>query len=252
MSELQFYTFNKEDAENHVRVKTIDDEPWFCAKDVCDALEIKNVSQATSTLKNEQVTSICNTYSGRHITKMNFISEAGLFKLIFKSRTEEASRFQDWVTEEVLPSIRKTGRYSLPDTAKSIEWDKEKYRIELARFILTDACLNSDHQMKLYSKELICNALKGKSEKPIHLKDLTTLMQDMGYSALTIQMNRVRLGKIIKRLYKETFNIEPEYTLKHVNGADRNVLSYPPEHYDQIKEWIRSNLKEKTIDSYIK
>ncbi len=44
-----------------------------------------------------------------HNTGENFLTESGVYKLIFKSRKEEAERFQDWVTDEVLPSIRKTG-----------------------------------------------------------------------------------------------------------------------------------------------
>ena len=47
-----------------------------------------------------------------HNTGENFLKEAGVYKLIFKSRKPEAERFQDWVTDTVLPSIRKTGEYS--------------------------------------------------------------------------------------------------------------------------------------------
>lgn len=48
-----------------------------------------------------------------HNTGENFLTESGVYKLIFKSRKEEAERFQDWVTDEVLPSIRKTGSYTM-------------------------------------------------------------------------------------------------------------------------------------------
>jgi prophage antirepressor-like protein len=90
---------------------------WFVAKDVCDILEIQNVSQALSEISDKHKFTISLTYSEEKRERAHnvlCIDEAGLYKLIFKSRKPEAEKFQDWVYEEVLPAIRKTGKYEIP------------------------------------------------------------------------------------------------------------------------------------------
>jgi prophage antirepressor-like protein len=97
-----------------IRVETIKNEPWFCAKDVCDILGYKNSRMA---LKNncfgEDVSSIYTPTSGGD-QNMNYVSESGMYALIFGSRLEKAKLFKHWVTSEVLPNIRKYGFYQVP------------------------------------------------------------------------------------------------------------------------------------------
>lgn len=113
MSELQI--FNSEEF-GEIRTVIIDGEPWFCMTDICKALEISNTSQAKTRLNadgvitNEVIDSI-----GRK-QNANFVNEPNMYKLIFQSRKESAERFTDWVTSEVLPTIRKTGSYQKPMT----------------------------------------------------------------------------------------------------------------------------------------
>jgi prophage antirepressor-like protein len=93
-----------------IRVAVIDNEPWFVAKDVCDILELNNVSMATNRLEeDEKGINYIDTLGGRQ--KMVCVSESGLYALIFTSSKPEAKAFRRWVTKEVLPSIRKTGKY---------------------------------------------------------------------------------------------------------------------------------------------
>lgn len=113
MSSLQI--FNSEEF-GEIRTVIIDGEPWFCMTDICKALEISNTSQAKTRLNadgvitNEVIDSI-----GRK-QNANFVNEPNMYKLIFQSRKESAERFTDWVTSEVLPTIRKTGSYQKPMT----------------------------------------------------------------------------------------------------------------------------------------
>lgn len=86
------------------------DEPWFVAADVCAALGLNNNRQAVTRLDDDErgVTTV-DTSSGDQ--QMTVINESGLYSLILTSRKPEAKRFKKWVTSEVLPSIRKIGRY---------------------------------------------------------------------------------------------------------------------------------------------
>ncbi len=94
----------------------IDDAPWFIARDVCEVLGIKNPSDALSRLDDdEKGIGITDTLGGKQ--ELASISEAGLYSLIFRSRKKEAKAFKRWVTHEVLPAIRKTGRFEVVPAA---------------------------------------------------------------------------------------------------------------------------------------
>ncbi len=98
-----------------IRTMERDGEIWFVAKDVCDVLKISNYRDALLRLsKKQKGVATTDTPGGRQ--KMNFINESGLYKLAFTSRKPEAEKFTEWVTSEVLPSIRKTGSYSTKPT----------------------------------------------------------------------------------------------------------------------------------------
>lgn len=102
-------TFQKEEFGT-IRTLVIDGEPWFVAADVCKVLGIQNVTQAIRQLEDFE-RSMFNI--GRQ-GKTNIISESGFYTLVLRSRKAVAKPFRIWVTFEVLPSIRKTGKYQAP------------------------------------------------------------------------------------------------------------------------------------------
>lgn len=85
-------------------------ETWFCLADVCRPLGLR-AKDCKLRLKKDGVDTIALTDSVGRMQGMLFVNEGNLYRAIFQSRKPEADRFTDWVTEEVLPSIRKTGRY---------------------------------------------------------------------------------------------------------------------------------------------
>lgn len=91
-------------------------EPWFVAKDVCDILELNNITEALRPLDEDEKTNFRNSEVAQNGGRAPIIiSEPGLYRLVMKSRKPEAKEFQRWVTHEVLPQIRKTGGY-IPTT----------------------------------------------------------------------------------------------------------------------------------------
>jgi prophage antirepressor-like protein len=108
MNELQIFNYS----EKQIRTVNKDGEPWFAASDVCDILELGNTAMAVSRLsENMKGLNSIDTPGGTQC--MIIISEAGLYKLVFTSRKPEAEKFTDWVASDVIPSIRKTGSYSI-------------------------------------------------------------------------------------------------------------------------------------------
>ena len=98
-----------------VRVVELNSEPMFCLSDVCKMLDIKNVSDCKSRL-NPKGIAITDTPTKGGNQQMVFISEANLYKCIFQSRMPDAEKMQDWVYEDILPSVRKHGAYMTQDT----------------------------------------------------------------------------------------------------------------------------------------
>ena len=93
-----------------VRTFNKNGEVWFAAADVCAALEINNPRQAVTRLDDDEKGVISSdTPGGRQ--EIVTISESGLYALVMTSRKEEAKRFKRWVTHDVLPAIRTTGKY---------------------------------------------------------------------------------------------------------------------------------------------
>lgn len=94
-----------------IRALSVDDDPWFVAKDVCDALDLSNPSVAVSALDDDERAKFNLGRQG----ETNIISEPGLYKLVMRSRKPEAKAFQRWVTHEVLPALRRDGAYVASD-----------------------------------------------------------------------------------------------------------------------------------------
>lgn len=104
---------------HNVRVVGTPENPLFVAADVCAALDIKNNRDAVEALDDdEKGIALTDTPSGKQ--QMVVITESGLYHLIFKSRKEAAIRFRRWVTQEVLPEIRKNGSYLVTAQTESL------------------------------------------------------------------------------------------------------------------------------------
>lgn len=94
----------------NVRVVTIDNEPWFIAKDVADALGYVNTSKAINT--HCKAVESCNTETGGQVRAVQVIPERDVYRLVMRSKLPAAVRFEEWVVGDVLPTVRKTGSYA--------------------------------------------------------------------------------------------------------------------------------------------
>lgn len=96
---------------NQVRTLLINNKPYFCLKDVCDILELKDF-RVVRLEKDGVILNHIIDNLGRE-QQANFINEPNLYRVIFRSDKQEAKQFQNWVFEEVLPQLRKTGKYEI-------------------------------------------------------------------------------------------------------------------------------------------
>ncbi|MQM39672.1 hypothetical protein KBTX_03702 [wastewater metagenome] len=133
-----------------IRVVTIDGEPWFVAADVCRVLGLTNPAVAIRPLRMDEkahlrrgepalfprntlnpIYGVPEELFSKHASRINAVSESGLYKLIMRSDKPDARAFQDWVTREVLPAIRKDGGY--------IEGEEKVHRRSAADFPINGA-----------------------------------------------------------------------------------------------------------------
>jgi len=112
-----------------IRTVQLENQPWFVGKDIANALDYKPVTNLTRYLDPDEVANCVVPTSGG-AQEMLVINEPGLYHAIFMSRKDAAKEFRRWVTGEVLPTLRKTGSYSV---SVEDELELEQKKIEVAR-----------------------------------------------------------------------------------------------------------------------
>ena len=115
MNAISSFTFHN---DYNIRLIDLNGEIWFVATDIASALDYRNAPDMTRSLDDDEAaTHIMRIRSENGVEQdrpMTIINESGLYSAILKSRKPEAKKFKKWVTSEVLPAIRKTGKYEAP------------------------------------------------------------------------------------------------------------------------------------------
>jgi prophage antirepressor-like protein len=102
----------------HIRGLKIEGEPWFVGKDIAEALGYKNPQKAIRDHVDAEDKGVNELFTPGGKQNIAIINESGLYSLMLKSKLPGAKKFKRWVTSEVLPSIRKTGAYSVPGAGR--------------------------------------------------------------------------------------------------------------------------------------
>lgn len=121
-----------------VRTIEVDGEPMFCLTDICKALGLSQPSKVKERLNEKGVNTIPTLTAGGS-QNLLYINESNLYKTIFQSRKESAERFTEWVTSEVLPSIRKTGAYRTNKDGYSLKEQVESLQAAADMLHMNDA-----------------------------------------------------------------------------------------------------------------
>lgn len=193
-----------------IRTAVLDGEPMFCLADVCKALEITHVTDVKNRLKQGGVgtTEVIDSLGRKQ--KATFINESNLYKTIFQSRKESAERFTEWVTSEVLPSIRKNGGYIAgQETMSDDELLAKALQVAQNKIAERDRVIEQKQARieKMKPKEIFADAV-ATSTTSILIGDLAKL----------IKQNGVDMGQ--KRLF--LWLRENGYLIKR-NGSDYNM-----------------------------
>ncbi len=178
-SEIQIFN-NPQFGEVRVTV-TENNEPMFCLADVCKALDLKNPSDVKTRLSARGVAT-ADTLTAGGIQSMTYINEANLYKCIFQSRKPEAEKFQDWVCDDVLPSIRKHGAYMSEQVIERTLSDPD-YLIQLATTLKEEKQKRLEAEKKIKEdapKVLFADAVVGSTSTCL-IGELAKIISQNGY-----------------------------------------------------------------------
>lgn len=192
MSSLNLFQINKEPENSKtqvfenaefgkIRVKGDSENPLFCLKDICEILEIQNVSDIANAIKREFGDGVDLTYPiidslGRE-QKATFISEPQLYFVLMRSDKASAKPFRLWVTKEVLPAIRKTGAYKIQkqetlisaDFLRKIADEMERKDLKIS---LLENQIENEKPLVEFSKQIATSA------NAISVRDFAKILYD--------------------------------------------------------------------------
>ena len=178
MNNLQIFT-----SPEFGQIRTIEQngQLWFVAKDVCEALEIKNARDALMRLEDDEKANVGLT-DGSQNRKMNIVNEYGLYNLVLASRKPEAKAFKRWITHEVIPSIRKHGAYMTDDVLKQAIQSPD-FLIKLATELKEEkeARQQAEASLKAAQPKMLFADAVSASDSTILIGDLAKLIKQNGH-----------------------------------------------------------------------
>ena len=195
MSNLTAFDFNS----NQVRTVSIEGQPWFVAKDVCNALEIANPRDAINKL-DEDEKGVVNADTLGGSQEISIISESGMYSLVLKSRKPEAKTFKKWITAVVLPSIRQTGGYQVePQPARQLPPVRDVVDYAKSLAVITTTAMPAALKQAFLDRlgdEMITTKIPGQIATAPRLVGVVQKAEELGYKLDHSQ--RVRIGKLVK------------------------------------------------------
>lgn len=217
----------------------------FNPKHVGECLEIspEGVRKAITRMSEKQVVKLTNSkvtnsnFRKLHNTGENFLTESGVYKLIFKSRKEEAEKFQDWVTDEVLPTMRKTGGYVNNDdtfinTYLPFADDSTK-----ALFKTTLETVRKQNEMILEQQKVI----EHKEEVIINLVDEVELAEKRQILNRVVRYKGANFQERWRELYKQfemKYHIDLKKRMQGYNANNKPKMNSKIDYIDKVMNKI--------------
>ncbi|HBE9538171.1 TPA: toxin Bro [Clostridioides difficile] len=234
----------------------------FNPKHVAECLDISDVNSSIRKFNDNQVVKLTNSkmhnmqFRKLHNTGENFLTESGVYKLIFKSKKEEAERFQDWISDEVLPAIRQTGAYitNNADPEKLREKASEIEKLQLAynstsmlKELLDGAGFDNKSKLltakTLYKKAGIDLPIEINEEE--HYFDTKQIASKLKLYSKSNKPAQMAVCEIIKKIDLEDSEVKGVW---ETNGSwTGTVNKYTESVINKIKCWIDENNKPTKI-----
>lgn len=217
--------------DNPVRTVWIDGKPWFVLSDLCSVLNLTTPAKVVSRLEDGMSSTHPIPDSLGRIQHVTIVNESGMYRVVLRSDKPEALALQAWITDEVLPSIREKGSYSLPGatpipTTEDRALTRARQLVEI--HMLAQGAVSPDHlEAKL---RIILAQARGEhpeieaSARPLYVQDY---MRERGATADEVKRCAPVFGKRVKKAYAEEHGEDPGVYLQETSsGQVREVCAY--------------------------
>lgn len=198
MANIQVFEYQN----NKVRTVDMDGEAWFVLKDVCGVLDIADHKVVARRLDEDEVCQTPLTDSMGRQQSTTIINESGLYHVILRSDKPEAAPFRRWVTNDVLPAIRKTGSYNAPQLTRSQ--------------LLATALIAAHEELEEKDKQIAELTPKGVFADAVSASSQSILVGEM---AKLLSQNGIQMGQ--NRLF--AWMRENGYLIKDRKRTDYNM-----------------------------
>lgn len=237
--------------EGHdVEVFEFEGQVLFNPKHVAECLDITDVNSSIRNFNEKQVIKIKNSdMHDLHIRKLNnagekFLTESGVYKLVFKSHKPNAEAFTDWIADEVLPTLRKTGSYEMQkkDKQKKEKLPSVNMMVKNIKEALHDAGVDSKYiaaeVVRIYSDSGYPVNAPVISDLP-KLWDCTSIAKELGILSESGRPHDKAVSAIIQKL--DIFSDEVVRTAYSRNGHDGVTVQYKSSVLEKVREWLNEN-----------
>ncbi|EGT4206078.1 Bro-N domain-containing protein [Clostridioides difficile] len=235
----------------------------FNPKHVAECLDISDVNSSIRKFNDNQVVKLTNSkmhnmqFRKLHNTGENFLTESGVYKLIFKSKKEEAERFQDWISDEVLPAIRQTGAYitnnANPEKLREKASEIEKLQLAYNSTSMLKELLDGagfDNKSKLLTAKTLYK--KAGIDLPIeideeeHYFDTKQIASKLKIYSKSNKPAQMAVCEIIKKIDLEDGEVKGVW---ETNGSwTGTVNKYTKSVIDKVRTWIEENNRPAKIE----
>ena len=227
---------------NAVRIKGTPTNPLFCGRDVCIAAGLTNYSRVLGQVTQKYIRmQRVRTMGGRQIIK--FLTEPGLYELIMGSRgkNKQIQRFREWVFEEVLPSLRKTGSYQMPQQPVLSD---AQVQLGFVQAALTH--FPNDAILMTMVNSSLKNSMGGTTDaKPIQLTPIVVALERLQrYAPKFLRKYGPKAGKTAVTVFRANFEGEPKTTSQYINGREVQVKCYTDDELSVVMPPVLEFLSE--------
>lgn len=204
--------FTFPETAQQVRSVSIDDEPWWVAADVCGVLGITNPRDALRKSLDEDEKGVAAIYTPGGEQEVSTVNESGLYSLILRSRKPQAKAFKRWITHEVIPSLRKHGKYeiaqpkALASAAGPLPYREQAEILAILRPVLPE------HYATATGKVILARVMGerpelGSAETPLYA---STFLAEKGHKPATVAKFQSGFGARVSNRYFKMHGRRPE------------------------------------------
>jgi len=208
-----------------VRTVWIDGKPWFVLVDLCSVLHLSNPGQVVSRLGDGVTSSYPIADSLGRIQDTTIVSESGMYRVVLRSDKPEALAFQAWITEEVLPSIREKGSYSLPGVTPTTttSFETQARVLDILKNIIAKDYLEAKARI-VAARAMGDTPEIEASARPLYIQDY---LRGKGATADEVTRFASAFGRYVKKAYKAERGVEPGKRFDETpSGQVREVCAY--------------------------